>query len=549
MLGAEEPLREAEAVLRGVLRQRREEARRVEGDLVLLREVGAAVEDVRVTRHVVGHHHHARQDVATVAVEQHLGTVDLLHRGDLLPVLGEDVLVVMLAELLGLGRGALLLRREQGLELLGQHALVLRRFGEPGLEGLGLVDEEVLVQRVEVGLQLGEFGGLFRRGGLDDRGIEAEAAAAAGLRGAAARGAAFLHVIERVHPLVVVLLRDRVVFVVVALGAGDREAEPGGRGALDAVEEADVALLLGDVAAFAVEDVVTVEGRGDLLVECRVREQVAREHLGAELVERLVGVEGLHQPVAPDPLEGVAVLLEAVAVGVARGVEPRKRHAFAVVRGRHQAVDLLLIGVGARVGEEHGGLLGRGRQAGEVEREAAEQRGLGGFGRKREAGLGQLLDHEGVDGILLAVGGQGGADRRDERPVSFVLGAFGDPALEDLLLGSGDRAVGIRRGHDLLRVLGEEPLHQLARFGVAGHEGFFLQRHFTDIETELGLALVAVGAVAVEAVLRKDRAHVLVVVELGAEGGQGDDEHGEGEAEPGHGVILTGGARRGNGRG
>ena len=111
--------------------------------------------------------------------------------------------------------------------------------------------------------------------------------------------------------------------MVVALGTSDREAEPGGRRALDAVEEADVTLFLGDVTAFAVEDVVTVEGRGDLLVERRVREQVACEHLGAELVERLVGIEVLHQPIAPDPLEGVAVLLEAVAVRVARGVEPR----------------------------------------------------------------------------------------------------------------------------------------------------------------------------------------------------------------------------------
>ena len=229
--------------------------------------------------------------------------------------------------------------------------------------------------------------------------------------------------------------------MVVALRAGDREAEPGGRRALDAVEEAHEALFFGDVAALAVEDVVPVEGRGDLLLESRAREQVAREHLGAEAVERLVGVEVLHQPVAPDPLKRFAVLLEPVAVRVTRCVEPRKGHAFAVVRRGHQAIDLLLVGIGALVGEKGGGLFRRGRQTGQVERDAAEQRGLRGFGRKGQAGLGELLGHEGVDGMLFAVGGQGGADGRHIGPVLFILSAFRYPALEDFFLRGGQRAV------------------------------------------------------------------------------------------------------------
>ena len=49
----EEPLREAEAVLRRVFRQRREETGGIKGDLVFLRKVGAAIEDVRVARLVV----------------------------------------------------------------------------------------------------------------------------------------------------------------------------------------------------------------------------------------------------------------------------------------------------------------------------------------------------------------------------------------------------------------------------------------------------------------------------------------------------------------
>ena len=138
VFGTEEPLREAEAVLRRILRQRRQEARSVEGDLLLLREVGTAVEDVRFTRLLVAHHHHAGQDVAAVAVEQHLSLVDLLYRGDGLPIFGEDVLVIMVAEFLRLRRDALLIRGEERFEFLRQHALVLGRLGEPGFEGLGL---------------------------------------------------------------------------------------------------------------------------------------------------------------------------------------------------------------------------------------------------------------------------------------------------------------------------------------------------------------------------------------------------------------------------
>ena len=138
VFGTEEPLGKAEAVLRRILRQRRQEARSVEGDLLLLREVGTAVEDVRFTRLVVGHHHHARQDIAAVAVEQHLGLVQFLDRRDLLPVLGEDVLVIVVAEFLRLRRDALLIRGEERFEFLRQHALVLGRLGEPGFEGLGL---------------------------------------------------------------------------------------------------------------------------------------------------------------------------------------------------------------------------------------------------------------------------------------------------------------------------------------------------------------------------------------------------------------------------
>ena len=82
--------------------------------------------------------------------------------------------------------------------------------------------------------------------------------------------AAFRHVVEEGEELVELLLRDRVVLVVVAAGAADRQAEPDGGGGLDAVDDVLDGVLLGDDAALGVAAMVAVEAGGDLLVERRV---------------------------------------------------------------------------------------------------------------------------------------------------------------------------------------------------------------------------------------------------------------------------------------
>ena len=66
---------------------------------------------------------------------------------------------------------------------------------------------------------------------------------------------------------VIIAHGDRVVLVVVALGAGHGEAEPGGRGGVDAIEQVHAALLLGNGAAFAVEQMIAIETAGDLLID------------------------------------------------------------------------------------------------------------------------------------------------------------------------------------------------------------------------------------------------------------------------------------------
>ena len=151
--------------------------------------------------------------------------------------------------------------------------------------------------------------------------------------------AALRDAVEGVEQAVVVLLGDRVILVIVTLGARHRQAEPGRGGGVDPVEQVHEPLLLGDRAAFAVQEVIAVEPAGDLVLGRGPGQEVAGQEPDGELIERHVVVQGLDQPVAPDPLPGVAVLLEAVAVGVAGGIEPGQGHPLAVMRAREQAVD------------------------------------------------------------------------------------------------------------------------------------------------------------------------------------------------------------------
>ena len=107
-------------------------------------------------------------------------------------------------------------------------------------------------------------------------------------------------------------------------------------------------------------------------------QQVAGDLLADELVVRLVVVERVDDVVAIAPGVRVGeVPRRAGRLAVAGDVEPVPAPAFAE-RGRgEQPVDDLLEGVGRRVVDEGVDLLGRRRQAGQVERDPADQRRAG----------------------------------------------------------------------------------------------------------------------------------------------------------------------------
>src|SRR5262249_29221354 len=75
------------------------------------------------------------------------------------------------------------------------------------------------------------------------------------------------------------------------------------------------------------------------------------------------------------------VLLVPVAVGVAGSIEPVPTPSLAVMRRREQSIDHLLVSVRAPVREERINLGRRRRQSGEIEVDAADERGPVGFRR------------------------------------------------------------------------------------------------------------------------------------------------------------------------
>ena len=133
-------------------------------------------------------------------------------------------------------------------------------------------------------------------------------------------------------------------------------------------------------------------------------EQIGGELRGDELVVRQVVVERADHPVAIEMrvrvgIEAAPHRIEAAVVvfAVARDVEPHAAPGFAVARRREQAIDHLLERVGRLVREKRVDFFGRRRQAGEIERGAAEQRQLVGGADRRQAFALETREDEAID--------------------------------------------------------------------------------------------------------------------------------------------------------
>ena len=227
---------------------------------------------------------------------------------------------------------------------------------------------------------------------------------------------------------VIVGRRDRVELVVVAAGAGDRQAEE---------DRADRA---GDFGQFRLAADLRIDIPRDHLARPGAAESggdqrfvisrfglVAGQLEGDEPVVGEVFLEGPDHPIAVSPGVGpLGVEFEPVRVGMMGQVEPVLGLAFAILGRSEQAVDDPLEGVGPVVLEEPVDIGRTRRQAGQVGRDPANPGHAVGLGGVPEPGRFEAGQDEPVDRIPDPTGlldlGEIGAARDPERPMDVGLG-------------------------------------------------------------------------------------------------------------------------------
>ncbi len=151
------------------------------------------------------------------------------------------------------------------------------------------------------------------------------------LLGRVDRNVRLVAVVQEGEDPVVLFLFQRIILVVVALGALDGQAEDPLADAVHTVEHGLHPELLRIDAPFFVDHRVAQEARGDELVLAGAGEQVTGDLLDDELAIGEVPVQGMNDPVAICVDLAGLVFLVAIRVGITRGVEPDPPPSLAVL--------------------------------------------------------------------------------------------------------------------------------------------------------------------------------------------------------------------------
>ena len=112
-------------------------------------------------------------------------------------------------------------------------------------------------------------------------------------------------------------------------------------------------------------------------------------------------------------------------------------------------------------------------------------------------------------------GGFGRSLGSDESPVRGVIRPFPDPTLQPLLLLGRKPPVRLRRRHQFPGIRRVDPRDEFAGARVLRNDRTGLDRRVANVEPQLGLTLVRVLPMAIEAVFREDGPDVAVELEGG----------------------------------
>ena len=137
--------------------------------------------------------------------------------------------------------------------------------------------------------------------------------------------------------------------------------------------------------------------RGHDVVLRRAGQLIAGDLFDHELVVGQIFIQRVDDPIAVGPGEARLVFLEAIGVGVARGIKPVAAPALPIMRRGQQPLDEKIVRVGCVVRDEGVHFFDGRRQPDQVERQAADQRDLIGFRRRLQTFFFETRKNERVE--------------------------------------------------------------------------------------------------------------------------------------------------------
>ena len=115
------------------------------------------------------------------------------------------------------------------------------------------------------------------------------------------------HTVEEGKKTVIITLGDRIIFVIVTLCTRKRESEKDLARRLDAVSHIIDQVFFRDRPTLVRYHVIPVKSSGYELRVGSLRQQVAGKLFNHEFVERLIGIEGVNNPIPPEPHMSAAI--------------------------------------------------------------------------------------------------------------------------------------------------------------------------------------------------------------------------------------------------